>query len=80
VKPNECDILYLALFPNRDGNLLNEHLLAGMPNRLTDLMPSAANRSDVVRVLEAADLPHGTCFQLHASNVNQEVICYVGQK
>ncbi|HOA71904.1 MAG TPA: PEP/pyruvate-binding domain-containing protein [Phycisphaerae bacterium] len=75
----ECDILYLALFPNRKDNLLNQELLASLPNRLADLIPSAANRADVVRVINAADLPDGATFRLHAENAKQEVICYVDQ-
>jgi hypothetical protein len=75
----ECDILYLALFPNRKDNLLNQQLLARMPNRLADLFPAAANRADVVRIINAADLPKGATFKLHAENVKQEVICYVDE-
>lgn len=74
----ECDILYLALFPNRRDNLLNERWLATMPNRLSDLLPGASSRTDVVRVIDATDLPAGGSLRLHADHLNQKAICYVG--
>jgi pyruvate, water dikinase len=76
----ECDILYLALFPNRPDNFMNEQLLGTLPNRLTDLLPDAANRADVVRVIDSADLPPGRRFKLHADNVKQQVICYMANE
>lgn len=75
----ECDILYLALFPNKDGNYLNEELFQSMPNRLATLLPASAGRAEVVRVIDAADLPNGASFKLHANNVKQEVVCYVAK-
>jgi hypothetical protein len=73
----ECDILYLALFPGREGNLLNEDLLQRLPNRLVDLIPSAASRQNVVRVIDSADLGEGKSFRLHANNLTQDVACYI---
>lgn len=73
----ECDILYLALFPNRRENSLNEQWFATMPNRLSNLLPEAAGRADVVRVIDAADLPAGGTLRLHADHLKQAVICYV---
>jgi hypothetical protein len=76
----ECDILYTALFPTREGNLLNEGLLQKLPNRLVDLDPSSANRADVVHVIDAADLGKGETFVLHASNLSQQAICYIDKR
>ena len=72
----ELDILYLALFPGRDGNWLNEEFFEQAPNRLSKIMPSAADWSHVVRVLEPADLPGGGLVQLNANNLSQRVVCY----
>jgi pyruvate, water dikinase len=73
----ECDILYLALFPSRDGNLINDQLLAELPNRLADLVPTAEARADVIRVIDPADLGKGRSFMLSANNMSQEAVCYV---
>ena len=73
----ESDILYLAIFPDREGNLLNTAFLDRMPNRLNQLLPDAAHRADVIRVLDASDLPADTRLMLHASNRGQRAICYL---
>ncbi len=52
----EMNILYFALFPGREGNRLNLAALMAAPNRLAELAPAAADRSDVLRVVRADDL------------------------
>jgi len=73
----EQDILYLALFPGRAGNLLNEEFLRAAPNKLTKLVPDAGARSDVVRVIDVADLADGRVLTLNANVLNQKVVCYL---
>jgi len=73
----ESDILYLAIFPERESNALNEGFLQTMPNCLGRLLPDAAHRADVVRVLDTADLPADTRLMLHASNRGQQAVCYL---
>lgn len=73
----EQDILYLALFPDRAGNLLNEEFLRAAPNKLARLIPDAGARSDVVRVIDVAELADGRMLILNANAVNQRVVCYL---
>ncbi len=73
----ETDILYLALFPAREGNRLNAELIESWPSRLTDLLPGAAQWADVVRVIDAPDLA-GQPLILHANSLSQRVLCYLG--
>ncbi len=73
----EGDILYLALFPNRERNRLNEDFFKNMPNRLEQLFPEAAKRSDIIHVLAAEDVSDGREIHLNANNVKQEVVCYL---
>jgi hypothetical protein len=73
----EAEILYLALFPGREGNHINEAFFEKLPNRLEELLPNAASRAGVVRVIEAADLPDGKVLRLNANNIRQEVVCYL---
>lgn len=75
----EAEILYLALFPGREGNRINEVFLEQMPNRLEQLSPNAAQCGKVVRVIDAADLPDGKAICLNANNAKQEVVCYLSR-
>lgn len=52
----EMNILYMALFPTQKGNFLREEFFLNAPNRLTELVPSAAKWADAVRVVEARDV------------------------
>jgi len=73
----ELDILYLALFPGREGNFLNDAFFDQAPNKLARLIPDAARRADVVRVVDAADLGDGTVIKLNANALSQKVVCYI---
>lgn len=70
----ETDMLYIAFYGSKESNVLNEGLLSGSPNRLTDVVPEAAAWSQAVRVIEVTD---GGKFNLVADNMKQEVIVYV---
>jgi pyruvate, water dikinase len=74
----EAEILYLAIFVGQEDNILNEHFLSNMPNRLAELLPEEAEMSRAVRVISAADLPDGKSIRLNANIVKQRVICYIG--
>ncbi len=51
----EHDMLYLAYFPGRAGNGLDDAWFRAAPNRLTDLVPDAVPLAEVVRVIECRD-------------------------
>jgi hypothetical protein len=75
--PVETDILYLALFPQRQDNRLNEAFFDRQPNRLAELLPNAAEWADCVRVI---DLPNDRCravLRLNANTLKQNVFCYL---
>lgn len=48
----EMNILYLALFPRQQANALNERFFLDAPNRLAELVPSAAAWGDSIRVVD----------------------------
>lgn len=75
----ELDILYLALFPGRRGNCWDREFFEQQArNRLTDLVPDAADWAPVVRVVDAADPPRGAAgIQLNANTLEQQVVCYL---
>lgn len=72
----EAEMLYLALFPGRDGNQLNEKFFERMPNKLAQLLPEAAGRANAVHVIDAADLSPDGSIALNANNTKQRVVCY----
>ena len=72
----ESDILYLALFPGREGNFLSRSFFEESPNRLAELLPDASDWSDVVRVIDARQAAAGRDVILYANSLNQQVLCY----
>lgn len=73
----EMDMLYLALFPGREGNRINQSLLAQLPNRLTRLLPDAERWAEVIRVFDTGDLPWGHVLKVNANPLAQRVVCYL---
>jgi len=74
----EMDILYLALFPGREGNSLNREFFEESPNRLTEVLPEAGAWSEVIRVVDAgSSAGKGQTFQLNANALGQQVVCYL---
>jgi len=68
----ESDILYMALFPHQDGNLLNEAWFESARNVLTDLVDNPGQLADVVRVINTGD----DLVILSANTHEQSVVCY----
>ena len=72
----ETDILYFALYPDREEDFLNRDLLQSAPNQLTDLLPDAARWAPVVRVLDPLEWKKDKTLRLNASAPKQRVVCY----
>ncbi len=72
----EADILYVALFPEKEGNALKEDRLLGLPSRLAELSPDDARWDRAVRVIDAADLG-GRRLVLHANTFEQRAVCFI---
>ena len=73
----EADILYLALFPDRDGNALNASFFDQATNRLAELLPEEGKWSDALRVIDASGFGGPHPLRLHADTLQQNVVCYV---
>ena len=73
----ELDILYLALFPMRADNFLNERFFLQAPNRLGALLPGSADFEDLIRVVEARDVGDGRAIRLWANPLSQTALCYL---
>jgi len=73
----EMDILYFALFPNREGAFLRQEYFLGGTNRLAELVPEARPWEKVIRVLDVGEPPDGLCPVINANPVKQRVVCYL---
>jgi hypothetical protein len=74
----ERDMLYLALFPNQEGNTLNRAFFEKrLNNRLAISLPSAREWASVIQLVRAADLPGKAALWISANTLQQRVVCYV---
>ncbi len=73
----ERDILYLAIFPDKQGNRLNEDFFDSAPNKLAELLPSAEKWSKAVRVIDFDDLPDSPALKLNANSLDQRAVLYL---
>jgi hypothetical protein len=46
----ELDMIYLAVYPDREGSVLDEARIEALPNRLAELLPDEARWADVLRL------------------------------
>jgi len=72
----EGDILYIAMFPRREGNALNESLLEARTSKLTRLVPEAGQWAEAVRVIDPSELPGTHRLVLNANPLKQRAVCY----
>ena len=63
-------MLYFALFPRLEGNVIDEEAILRLPNRLAELLPDAGQWRETVHV---ADFAPGT-LRLHADAEGQRVV------
>ncbi|HMF34424.1 MAG TPA: PEP/pyruvate-binding domain-containing protein [Candidatus Lokiarchaeia archaeon] len=69
----EMDMLYLAIYPEKSGYVLNEEILVNTPNQIDSLLLGGEEWNEVVRVIDATATDP---IRLHANNITQECICY----
>lgn len=77
----EMNMLYLALFPEGEGNDLKETLFLDAPNSLLSFLPGAEKWQDMIRVLETSSLvPKDTRITLMADAVEQKVVVFLDKR
>ncbi len=72
----ESDMLYLAIFPEREGHGLNEVFFNQAPNRLTELLPEASPLQDALKVVDGSSLPQAAGLRLTADCLKQRAVCH----
>lgn len=79
----EMDVLYLALFPNKEDSYLSTAFFEESPNRLTELLPDAERYANVLRVIDTPSrggdkaAANGAVLELNADTFKQQVVCYL---
>jgi hypothetical protein len=71
----EAKMLYVALWPEREGYVLAEAFLRAARNRLADLLPDDAAMAHAIRVVDFPD--EGRALRLEADCVRQEAVCHL---
>jgi hypothetical protein len=72
----EANMLYLALFPGREGHAFKQFALANAPNRLAGLLPDDAGLSGVIRVVDFP-LEDGRTLCVNADSPGQRALCFL---
>jgi hypothetical protein len=73
----ELNMLYLAIYPERPGHILNRAFLESAHNALPNLLPDAAGWENAVRVIDSSVLPKGSRLYLSANTYQQEGVCFL---
>jgi pyruvate,water dikinase len=73
----EMDMLYFAVFPEREGSGFNDAFFQAAQNRLSALFPEEARWADTVTVLESPVDREGPAIYLHADSMKQYALCYM---
>jgi len=72
----DFDILYLAVYPDRQDTVLKSAVFENAPNKLTSLLPDAGEYEAVIKVLDTSEIPELANLRLYADTQNQSVVCY----
>lgn len=70
----EQDMLYIAVYPEREETVLRDDFFLRAPNLLLELAPEAALFADTLKVVRVA--PKTGKVRLHANVLEQEVVCF----
>jgi pyruvate, water dikinase len=74
----ETNMLYLALYPDREGHVLNERAIKEMPNSLLAIVPEASMWSAAVWVVDSPNAQAACPLYLTADVMKQKAVCFIG--
>lgn len=70
----EASIRYLPLYPDDDGIIFNEDFMLKSPNSLFELLPSYANLSEILHIIEVPEVANGMVLRvLMNADIDQAV-------
>ena len=73
----ETDILYLAVFPQRQDNRINRAFFDQQANRLAELLPNAAPWAECVRVIDLPSDQYRAMLRFNANTMKQNVLSLI---
>jgi hypothetical protein len=73
----EMDMVYLAVYPERENHGYNKAFLDTAPNRLAELLPEAASWEHAIRVIDPGRSSTGQKAVLTADALQQRAVCYL---
>ncbi len=72
----ETNILYMALLPNAENNLLNSNIITASPNSLLQVMPDANEWTDSIIVLQPGAPPALPQIRIHVDSIAQKGLVF----
>ncbi|OPY34247.1 MAG: phosphoenolpyruvate synthase [Methanomassiliicoccales archaeon PtaU1.Bin124] len=73
----EANMLYCAIYPTKEGNVLDKEFLAGAKNMLASLIPEAKPFSSSVKVIDGSNVKKGLQVCVKSDVMKQRLICYL---
>jgi pyruvate,water dikinase len=73
----DLDMLYMAIYPEKEGHIINTDYLGKAANKLETLLPGKARWGDVIKVIEVDKVSKGKSIHLNAHSIGQKGICYL---
>jgi pyruvate, water dikinase len=72
----EMDILYIALFPEKSGYMLNESLFKKLPNHLLNILPGATSWEETICVINTDDLKKENEVMMYVDTISQKGLLF----
>lgn len=76
----EMDMIYFAIYPDKEGYVLNSDFFDNTNNRLLELLPNAKLWADIVRVIDLEDMKNKVALRLIINSMEQEGVLYLNNK
>jgi len=73
----ETQMLYIAVFPHMEKNIINRHFLEESSNKFSGFIPGERRWEEVIKVIDSDDLPGNRGIFLNANTIQQKAICYL---
>ena len=76
----ELDLLYFALHPHKEQDVLQREFFTTNPNQLPELFPKEAKWQEILKVIDTESLPHNLDLMMNMNTITQKGYCYIDKK
>ncbi len=73
----EMNMVYFAIYPGKEGYVLNDDFFNNSDNRLFELLPNAKLWADIVRVIDTEDMKKKSSLNLIINSMEQEGVLFL---